>query len=224
MQTRREEISHLDNKASEPMEEYEQLHDTHRHYNHQIPEQELKVLKEFFDRFKDHQTHKVSGNKLAEFHGEYSKMYIFPVPLHPKNLSQLVHPFHGYLAATPDISLTFNELHDIYLNQIAASYEKTFGRDFLGEELSCFTFWTLCDVQEKGWMNLQEAERIFKALKFDQLFEDERGLQTEPLTIQKLKNEFKFNLQNKQGELIDDFGDTVIRFDFMRELFLERGL
>jgi hypothetical protein len=42
---------------------------------HQTAESEIAKLREFFDRFKDHQSHKISAGKLTEFHGEYSKMY-----------------------------------------------------------------------------------------------------------------------------------------------------
>jgi hypothetical protein len=30
---------------------------------------------------------KIAAEKLTEFHGEYSKLFRFKVPLHPKNLS-----------------------------------------------------------------------------------------------------------------------------------------
>jgi hypothetical protein len=52
----------------------------------------------------------------------------------------------GYLEAFGDSKMfNFEELHTVYLNQIAASYEKTFGRELLGEELSCLTFWLIQD-------------------------------------------------------------------------------
>jgi len=88
----------------------------------------------------------MSASKLTTFHGEYSKKYEFPVPLHPKNLAQITHPFQGYLQAFGDEKqFNFEELHTVYLNQIAASYEKTFGKELLGEELSCLSFWLIQD-------------------------------------------------------------------------------
>ena len=83
---------------------------------------------------------------LTEYHGEMSKIFGFNVPLHPKNLSQLIHPFHGYLTAYAGKEFTFEELLEIYENQIVASYEKTFGRELFGDELSCFTFWLIADT------------------------------------------------------------------------------
>lgn len=94
---------------------------------------------------------------MTEFHGEYSKKFIFPVPLHPKNLAQLVHPYWGYLTAFgPEKDFSFDELHTIYLNQIGSSYEKTFGRTLLGDELSCLTFWQIADSKKKGWLSFRE--------------------------------------------------------------------
>lgn len=70
-------------------------------------------------------------------------MYKVKIPLHPKNLSQLVHPFHGYLTSFRNKSFDFNELKIILDNQIAASYEKEYGRELLGDEISCLSFWLI---------------------------------------------------------------------------------
>lgn len=55
------------------------------------------------------------------------------------------------------------------------------------------------------------------------MFEDELARPDEVLTIKKLKDEFKFNLKDKYGELIHG-EESIIRFDFIRGIFLERGL
>jgi hypothetical protein len=70
-------------------------------------------------------------------------MYQFSVPIAPKNLSQMLHPYHGYLVATPNIEFNFQELIEYYNKQIAASYERTYGRELLSDELSCLSFWLL---------------------------------------------------------------------------------
>ena len=152
-------------------------------------------------------------------------MYRFGVPLAPKNLAQLTHPFYGYLTAFPGLSFTYDELRSIYVNQIASSYEKTFGQELLSEELSCLSFWLLADPNQKGWLSLQEAVPLLKAFKFTHLFEDQWGKADDNLTLTKLKQEFKFNLKGKPGELLEiDGGEAIIRFDLMRDIFLERGL
>lgn len=164
---------------------------------------------------------------LPEFHGEFSKINRFTVPLHPKNLAQLVHPFQGYLAHMDGLELTFDELHEIYLNQIASSYEKTFGNTLLGEELSCLSFWLLNETSNKGWLNVREASKLLHTLKFDQVMVDERGIVTaDNMTLKSFKKEFNFNLEQKKGELIklENEEDTIIRFDLVRDIFLERGL
>ena len=159
-------------------------------------------------------------------HGEYSKVHKFSVPLHPKNLSQLIHPFHGYLTAYPGLELKWSDLHAIYLNHIAASYERTFGRELLSDELTCLSFWNLRDTEKKGYLTLEELKDLLKSFKFTHLFEDPYGHPDDRLTLDKFKREFKFCLSEKQGELkkVEDDSEMIIRFDLMREIFLERGL
>jgi hypothetical protein len=90
----------------------------------------------------------------------------------------------GYLEAFGDSKMfNFEELHTVYLNQIAASYEKTFGRELLGEELSCLTFWLIQDQSQKGWLSLDEFRQLLHALKFQYLFVDEYGKPDEVLTV-----------------------------------------
>ena len=163
---------------------------------------------------------------MTKFHGEFSKLYRFGVPLAPKNLAQLTHPFYGYLTAFPGLAFTFDELRSVYVNQIASSYEKTFGQDLLSEELSCLSFWLLADPNQKGWLSLQEAVPLLKALKFTHMFEDQWGKPDDNLSVNKLKQEFKFNLKSKPGELYEFDGrdEAIIRFDLIRDIFLERGL
>lgn len=64
-----------------------------------------------------------------------------------------------------------------------------------------------------------------KAFKFTHMFEDNFGKADDNLTLSKLKQEFKFNLKSKPGELAElDGRETIIRFDLVRDIFLERGL
>ena len=61
----------------------------------------------------------------------------------------------------------------IYENQIASSYEKTFGRELLGDELSCLSFWLLADKEQKGWLSLGEVAPLLKAFKFDYILNED---------------------------------------------------
>lgn len=122
-------------------------------------------------------------------------------------------------------SFTFAEMQEIYRNQIASGYEKTFGRVLLGEELCCLSYWLLQDPSNKGYMTLNEFGGLLKAFKFSHLFEE-----GEDLTYAKLRSEFKFLLTGIPNEFnskisgVENEEDIIVRFDFAREMFLERGL
>tara|TARA_B110000285_G_C15108369_1_gene609445 strand:- start:1119 stop:1367 length:249 start_codon:yes stop_codon:yes gene_type:complete len=82
----------------------------------------------------------------------------------------------------------------------------------------------LADPNQKGWLSFQEAVPLLKAFKFTHMFEDQWGKEDNNLTLNKLKQEFKFNLKSKPGEMTELDGSSIIRFDFIRDIFLERGL
>lgn len=65
----------------------EDINDSQYQFSHKIKPGDDALMREFFDRFKDHKTHRISSDRLTKFHGEYSKMYRFGVPLAPKNLA-----------------------------------------------------------------------------------------------------------------------------------------
>ena len=65
--------------------------------------------------------------------------------------------------------------------------------------------------------------------KFTHLFVDEAGKSDPTLTLKKLHTEFKYNLStnaSKRYELLpkDEQNEVIVRFDFIRDIFLERGL
>lgn len=76
-------------------------------------------------------------------HGDFSKSFSFRVPLHPKNLAQIIHPHWGYMASMPNRGYTWDEMLAMYEIQMVASYEKSKGRYLHGEELSALSFWLL---------------------------------------------------------------------------------
>jgi hypothetical protein len=73
---------------------------------------------------------------------------------------------------------------------------------------------------------LNELKPMLKAFKFNSLFTDSAGNQIDELTLKAFKSEFKHCLSSKTGELIKDTdpSDIIVRFDLIREIFLERGL
>lgn len=87
-------------------------------------------------------------------HGDFGKKFRFRFPLHPKNLQQLIHPHMGYLTGFQSEGYSWDEMVEIYKNQIVSSYERTLGFELLADELSCLSFWLIVDKEEKGSFNL----------------------------------------------------------------------
>jgi len=197
LETRKEEIANLAQTKKEIQSiDWEHKHnDASLEFKHNIADHDMARLKEFFDRFKSHSTHRIASHRLTQFHGEFTKAHKVGLPVHPKNMAQMIHPFYGYLAAFPDIELSWQELVQVYKNQIASSYEKSFGNDLLGEEICCLSYWLLADPQKKGWLSCQEAVPLFLALKFNNMLRDHYHKPEEFLTIAKLREEFDFNLR-----------------------------
>ena len=80
---------------------------------------------------------------LVDVHASFSKTFTFNVPIHPQNLSQMIHPHQGYMASMPDRGYTWDEMLQTYELQMIASYEKAKGRTLHGDELSALSFWLL---------------------------------------------------------------------------------
>lgn len=80
------------------------------------------------------------ANELVDFHGEFAKKFKFTVPLNPINFAQMIYPYQGYLCHFPK-HFKFNELVEVYENQIAAGLERVHGRYLFADELSCLSFW-----------------------------------------------------------------------------------
>lgn len=82
--------------------------------DYEIDQKDFSLIKEHFDRFKDRKTHAIKCEDLVEFHYDFSKKFKFRVPLHPKNMQQMIHPHFGYLTNYKGRSFNFNELINIY--------------------------------------------------------------------------------------------------------------
>jgi len=183
-----------------------------------IDEKEMSLLKENFDRFKDRKTHAIKAEDLVEFHHDYSKKFKFRVPLHPKNLQQMIHPHFGYLANFLNRQFAIGDLVSAYENQIVSSFERSVSQDILGDELACLGYWLIEDAKKKGYFSFQEVIPLLTAFRFD--------THGGKLSLAEFKKEFKFLLLQNTGEIKMDTAeeDVVIRFDLVRQIFLERGL
>ena len=185
--------------------------------DYRIEDKDLSLLRENFDRFKDRKTHGVKSEELVDFHHDFAKKFKFRVPLHPKNMQQMIHPHFGYLCNFHGRVFNFELLLEVYKNQIASSYERALGHDLHADELAALGYWLIEDSSNKGYFTLSELHPLLKAFRFD--FGDN-------LTLPKFRSEFKFLLQQNPGEVRADSSEeeVVIRFDLVRQMFLERGL
>ena len=139
--------------------------------DYEIDQKDFSLLKEHFDRFKDRKTHAVKSEDLVEFHYDFSKKFKFRVPLHPKNMQQMIHPHFGYLTNFKGRSFNFNELMKIYQDQIVSSYERSLGQDLHADELASLSYWLIQDNNnegvKKGFLTIKELAPLLEALRFD---------------------------------------------------------
>ena len=82
----------------------------------EIDQKDFSMIKEHFDRQKDRKTHTIKSEELVEFHHDFAKKFKFRIPLHPKNMQQMIHPHFGYLTNFKDRSFSFDELMTVYNN------------------------------------------------------------------------------------------------------------
>jgi hypothetical protein len=130
----------------------------------------------------------------------------------------MIHPHFGYLSNFPNRSFNINELISVYENQIVSSFERSLGQDILADEISCLSYWLVEDSQKKGYFSFKELIPLLHAFRFD--------THDGKLSLAAFKKEFKFLLLQNTGELKMDTQeeDVVVRFDLVRQIFLERGL
>lgn len=98
----------------------------------------------------------VDASEIIDAHAMFSKTFTFKVPIHPKNLSQMIHPHQGYMASMPDKAYSWEEMMAMYEMQMIASYEKSRGNALHGDELSALAFWLVVDAGKKGSIDLKE--------------------------------------------------------------------
>ena len=97
----------------------------------------------------------------------------------------------------------------MYEIQMLASFEKAVGRYLHGEELSALSFWLTQDVERKGSLDEETMTRLCHGLRF-----------TDVNSWNTFRDEFAFSIPD--NELHAD--REVLRFDLIRQIFLDRGL
>ena len=178
--------------------------------DYHIDEKDLSLVRENFDRFKDRKTHAIKSEELVDFHHDFAKKFKFRIPIHPKNMQQMIHPHFGYLTSFKNRTFNFNQLLEVYKNQIVSSYERSLGQDILADELACLSYWLIEDSQKKGYFTLKDIIPLLEAFRFD--------VGSNYLNLAAFKKEFKFLLMQNPGEVRFDSTeeDVVIRFDLVR--------
>lgn len=58
-------------------------------------------------------------------------------------MQQMIHPHFGYLTNFKGMNFSFDELMQVYKNQIVSSYERAIGQDILADELACLSYWNI---------------------------------------------------------------------------------
>ena len=78
----------------------------------------------------------------------------------------MIHPHFGYLGNFKNRSFNFNELLQVYHNQIVSSYERSLGQELLADELACLGYWQIEDAQKKGYFTLKDAAPLLEVILF----------------------------------------------------------
>lgn len=133
--------------------------------------------------------------------------------MNPVHFAQMIYPYKGYLCNFADKHFSFNELCQVYENQIAAGFERTTGRELFANELSALSFWLVLTPEDKqGHFQWSEFKKLLHAFRFTRIE-----------TPADFDQEFK-TLLNKNRFEVYNSEDNTFRFDLCRQIFLERGL
>lgn len=98
----------------------------------------------------------------------------------------MIHPHFGYLISFKNRSFNFNELLQVYKNQIVSSYERSLGQELLADELACLGYWLIEDEQKKGYFTIKDVAPLLEAFRFD--------VNTSSYNLASFRKEFRFLL------------------------------
>jgi hypothetical protein len=180
----------------------------------QVTEKAENKFRHIFEIGKDRHTQTVHPSKVLDVYALYVKTHKFEIPVDPKNVARLVHPHYAYLSHFP-LPFTADNLMAIMRDKIVSGFEEYNGQDLLSSEIAAYTYWNYFDKTSKGFMTVSEFIDLLKVFRIS-------------LTpnLQDLRKEFSFALSQFHGEFDRDIAENeaIVRFDFMRHIFLERNL
>ena len=147
------------------------------------------------------------------------KVKQYQVPIHPRNLSQIVHPHQGYLCAFPGRGFSWDEFINFYETMMVSTYEKTRGRYLHAEEIAALAYYMLQD-EKRGWIEWSEPDEKRKDTGMGQLlqslhFYDQVSHETFLQSFDTLLNTRDF---------LGKGANHIYRWDLTRRIWLERGL
>jgi len=171
-------------------------------------------LHQAWDLVKNRNEKTLNPSKALQVHEEYVKLFKFEIPIDARNLARLIHPHYGYLSTYPS-PLHFEEVIDIYSNKIVSGFEEYTGQEILASELAAYTYWISIDKELKGYMSIKDFAEFMKIFRM-----------AVPSNEKDFTNEFKFALGFMHNEFTRDISESesIVRFDLMRHIFLERNL
>lgn len=154
----------------------------------------ISLLEEIFERESERRNQTLRSDRVVDYHYTFSKQKKFDVPIHRRNMLQMIHPYHGYMNSIDNKFFTFDEMLKMYRQQLVSSYERSLGQTFLAgkyllselganlflDELSCLSFWDIIDEDRKGFVNYSGFIRVLKMFRFN----------LQPFTLPAIKKEF----------------------------------
>jgi hypothetical protein len=162
----------------------------------------------------------MASEELLSFHHEFTKYFIFLIPINQKNLAMVLHPNWGYFCKFRNYEFTFEQIIDFYRNEVFSSFIRNSGRDILSNRLTAFNYWKIADPELKGFLTFQEFLSLLEAMAFN----------TDDKSIEGFKNEHSIALNNLPNELLNSpngnniqkSSGNIFRFRLFEYLFMQR--
>lgn len=104
--------------------------------HYQINPMTLSKLQNVFDRESERRNSTLRSERVVDYHYTFARVHKFDIPIHERNMIQMIHPYHGYMGAVKDKYFTFDEIIKMYRQQLVSSYERSLGQTFLAGKFS----------------------------------------------------------------------------------------
>lgn len=99
--------------------------------HYEINNSTLGFLEESFQRESERHNIGLASHRVIDYHYKFTQLKKFDIPIHQRNMIQMLHPYHGYMTAIDGKFFSFDEIVKMYRQQLVSSYERTLGQHFL---------------------------------------------------------------------------------------------